>query len=68
MRAASARLDMLTRNLWSQWQETKEHWRDAKSLEFERKYLEELRPGVDNAVAVIAQLDKLLAKIKKDCE
>jgi hypothetical protein len=51
-----------------QWQQTKESWRDEKSAEFEQKYLSELVAAVDKSVTVIEQLDKLIEKIKKDCE
>ncbi len=68
MSATGTRLAMLTQQLSRQWQETKDYWRDAKCQEFERKYMEELTAGVDMAVTVIEQLDKLLAKIRKDCE
>ena len=68
MSATGTRLAMLTQQLSQQWQETKDYWRDAKCQEFERKYMEELVAGVDMAVTVIEQLDKLLAKIRKDCE
>lgn len=51
-----------------QWQHTREFWRDTKSAEFEHKYLDELFSSVDKAVGVIEQLDKLLNKIRKDCE
>ncbi len=68
MNANATRLEGLTRDLWSVWQQTKGHWRDAKSEEFERKYLEELRASVDKTVGVIEQLDNLLTKIRKDCE
>ena len=43
-------------------------WRDAKSDEFQHKYLEELVSSVDKTVAVIEQLDKLILKIRHDCE
>ncbi len=68
MNANATRLEGLTRDLWSAWQQTKPYWRDAKSEEFERKFLEELRASVDKAVGVIEQLDKLETKIRKDCE
>jgi hypothetical protein len=63
-----SRLAMVTKDLLLQWQQTRESWTDVKSLEFERKYLEELKAGVDNAVTIIEQLDNLLTKIRKDCE
>jgi hypothetical protein len=68
MSATGTRLAMLTQQLSQQWQETKDYWRDAKCQEFERKYMEELTAGVGTAVTVIEQLDKLLDKIRKDCE
>ena len=68
MSASGARLEGLTKELRVHWLQTKDHWADAKSLEFEQKYLEELFASVDRAVMVIDQLDKLILKIKKDCE
>jgi hypothetical protein len=68
MNANGTRLSGITKDLWTEWQRTKAYWRDAKCEEFERKYLEELRASVDKTVGVIEQLDKLLGKIRKDCE
>jgi hypothetical protein len=68
MSANGSRLGAITKELWLQWQQTKEYWRDAKSEEFERKYLDELMASVDKTVAVIDQLDKLTTKIRNDCE
>jgi thymidylate synthase len=68
MSAYGSRLSGITKELWVQWQQTKESWRDEKSAEFEQKYLSELVAAVDKSVTVIEQLDKLIEKIKKDCE
>ena len=68
MKASSARLAGLTKELRAQWQDTKSYWKDAKSQEFERRYMEELLAGVDRTVTVIEQLDKLVTKIRMDCE
>jgi hypothetical protein len=68
MSGTGSKLMAITKELSSQWQQTKEHWRDAKSEEFERQYLEELFVSVDRAVTVMEQLDQLLAKIRHDCE
>lgn len=68
MNANGTRLAGATRELWLQWQQTRNSWRDAKSQEFEAQYLSELVATVDKSVAVIEQLDKLLSKIRKDCE
>ena len=68
MNSSGTRLNGITRELWGQWQQTKEFWKDAKSAEFEHKYLEDLVANVDKTVMVIEQLDKLIIKIKRDCE
>jgi hypothetical protein len=68
MNASGTRLGALTKELYVQWQQTRQYWNDARSQEFERKYLQELFASVDKSVTVIEQLDKLVARIKKDCE
>ena len=65
---SKGRLTGATRQLQLQWQDTKNYWRDEKSSEFERRYLQELFIGVDKAVAVIEKLDELLKKVRSDCE
>ncbi|HUR46117.1 MAG TPA: hypothetical protein VMZ27_09610 [Candidatus Saccharimonadales bacterium] len=68
MSGNAAKLSALSKGLVVKWDETKNHWRDEKSEEFERQYIEELLNGVDKAVMVMEQLDKLLAKVRHDCE
>jgi hypothetical protein len=61
-------LNALTRELSLQWDDTRTYWRDAKSQEFEQRYLRELFAGVEKTITVIDQLDQLLAKVRNDCE
>jgi len=68
MSGNGAKLLALSKALSNQWQQTKHYWRDAKADEFERKYIQELMTSVEHASTVIEQLDKLVAKIRKDCE
>jgi hypothetical protein len=68
MNAYGTKLTAITRELWNQWMTTKDSWQDAKALEFEKKYLDDLLSSVNKAVIVIEELDKLAGKIKKDCE
>jgi uncharacterized protein (UPF0335 family) len=68
MNANAARIGAITKELWAQWQDTKSYWKDAKSQEFEHKFLEELVSSVDKTVTVIEQLDKLISRIRRDCE
>jgi len=63
-----SRLLGLTREISVQWDETRNHWRDAKSEEFDRRYMNELSQQVSRAVAVVEELDKLLTKVRSDCE
>ena len=50
------------------WQETKTHWHDGKSQEFERKYLEALPNDVGRALSVMEEIGTLLKKVRHDCE
>jgi hypothetical protein len=68
VKASGSRLAGLTKELRAQWQDTKAYWKDAKSQEFEQRYMEELLTSVDRTVTVIEQLDKLVSKVRKDCE
>jgi hypothetical protein len=63
-----SRLLGITRELGLQWEQTKNSWHDAKSAEFEHRYIEELQAGVNRTVMVIEKLDELLKKMKADCE
>ncbi|MDB6030657.1 MAG: hypothetical protein JWM16_995 [Verrucomicrobiales bacterium] len=68
MSGNAARVTALTRDLSNKWENTKNYWRDAKAQEFERQYIEELLNSVDKAATVMEQLDKLIGKIRHDCE
>ena len=63
-----AQLAALTKQLDNQWQQTKDHWRDAKSQEFETKYISELSAIVTAAVNNTEDLGKNIARIRSDCE
>jgi hypothetical protein len=68
MKASGNKLTAITRELWAQWQQTKTSWKDERSLEFERRYMEELLASVDRTVTVMDQLEKVITKVRKDCE
>jgi hypothetical protein len=61
-------LAMATKELSLRWAETRDAWKDAKSVEFEQKYLAELMASVDRAVPVFDDLDKLISRVRSDCE
>jgi hypothetical protein len=62
------RLMGMTKELALRWEETKNHWRDAKGEEFERRYMQELVARMDKSLGVMSKLDQLLNKIRNDCE
>ena len=62
------RLVAITKELSNRWDETKNYWRDAKSREFEQRYMSELFANVDKTVTVMDKLNELLTKVKNDCE
>jgi hypothetical protein len=62
------RLVALTKELSNRWEDTKNHWRDAKSQEFEQRYMAELFANVDRTVTVMDKLNEVLIKVRKDCE
>lgn len=66
--ANRTRLESSTQQLMNQWRQTKEYWQDAKAAEFERRYLDELLNGVNVAVGAIEELEKVVSKIRTDCE
>ncbi len=61
-------LTLATRQLQARWGETRLSWRDRKAREFEELYLSELTTGVNSALRVIEELDKLLEKVHADCD
>ncbi len=63
-----SRLAAITKELSLHWLDVKSSWKDAKSQEFERRYLMELFARVDKTVTVIEKLDLLLTKVRNDCE
>ena len=68
MSGSQNRLAGLTNDLRAEWEQTKHYWNDAKSREFEQRFLDELFTGVNQAVANIESLERILIKIHTDCE
>ena len=68
MSASQNRLVSLTKELTAEWAVTKQSWNDAKSREFEHRFLDELFSGVNQAVTNIESLERILNKIRADCE
>jgi hypothetical protein len=65
---SGANLVQALKELSLRWQETKAHWHDVKSQQFERTYLEDLPDHVQRTMGVMQEIDALLKKIRTDCE
>lgn len=65
---SKSRVTGLTKEISLRWADTKTHWRDAKSAEFEQRFLQELFPRVNQAAAAVEKLEELFKRIRKDCE
>jgi hypothetical protein len=68
LNADKSRIIGLTKEISLRWAETKNHWRDARSAEFERRFMEELGPRVNQAATALEKLEELLKHIRKDCD
>ena len=62
------RLLGLTKELAADWAATKDHWGDAKSQEFEKRFIGDLMTGVNAAMTNIDALERALNKVRDDCE
>ena len=58
----------LTKQLSVAWGETKDSWRDPKSEEFERRFLTELTSTVDRVAPIFDDLEKVLNRVRRECE
>lgn len=68
LNANKSRVTALTKNLSLRWADTRTHWRDVKSDEFNQRFMQELFPQVNKAVNAIEKLEELLNKARKECE
>jgi hypothetical protein len=67
-KGCAANLIQAVKDLSVEWQETKASWRDLKSQEFERNYLEEIPDHAARATAIMGEIEILLRKVRSDCE
>jgi hypothetical protein len=65
---SGARLTALTKQLQAHWRQTRQHWMDAKALEFEERFMRELEMTANVTCAGIDHLEQILRKARSDCE
>jgi hypothetical protein len=68
MNASKNQLMGLTKELRADWEQARQYWNDAKSLEFEKRFLAELMAGVNQAVTNIDALERVISQVRSDCE
>ena len=68
LNASKSRLAALTKDLAAQWRETRESWGDDRAREFEQRYMDELLSSVTNTLNNLESLERILNKIRSDCE
>jgi hypothetical protein len=68
MTGASNRLTALTKELFREWEQTRQFWNDAKSREFEERFINELMAGASQANNSIEILEQVLNKVRSECE
>ncbi len=67
MTGSANRLLALTKELRADWAQTRQYWADAKSVEFEQRFLQPLVAAVNQAANDIEALERILKKIRDDC-
>jgi len=67
-RVSAANLMAAAKELSMQWQETKEYWRDAKTREFEERFLDPLPGYISRATRAMEEVDAILKRVRHDCE
>ena len=68
MNASQNKLMRLTKELSANWENARQYWNDDKSREFEKRFLNGLLSGVNQTIANIDALERVLNKIRADCE
>ncbi len=63
-----ARLVLAAKQLSSDWQHTKESWRDQKCFEFEKTYMGPLETEVRVTLSAMEHLSSLLLHAQHDCQ
>ena len=66
--AGGAVLVQAMKELSAEWDRARSYWRDAKSLDFEKKYLAELPAHIRRASEAMEEIETVLRKVRNDCE
>ena len=50
------------------WEQTRNYWRDVKSIQFEKDYLDQIPQQFARAITAMEEIETLLRKVRSDCE
>ena len=67
-RSSAANLAQAAKDLSLEWQQAKAHWRDVKSIQFEKDYLDQIPQQFARAITAMEEIETLLRKVRSDCE
>lgn len=67
-KGSASNLAQALKDLSVQWTQVNAYWRDVKSRQFEKNYIEPLPDHAARAMAVMEEIDLLLRKVRSDCE
>ena len=68
VRSSKGTINRAVRDLNVEWEECKTNWNDIKSKEFQQKYISTIPDTLSSCSNIIDELDKILNKLRKDCE
>jgi len=68
LNTSKSRLAALTKDLAAQWRATRESWRDDRAREFEQRYMDDLLSSVTTTLSSIDTLERVLNRIRDDCQ
>ena len=65
--AAASQLSEAVEEFLAHWEQTADTWKDSRRLEFQKLYVDPLRPATRSALDGIEHLRELIAAAHRDC-
>ena len=50
------------------WDEIQHLWRDNRARDFEKRFVQPLRPQSNVALSALGEISELLAQVRRDCQ
>lgn len=65
--AAASQLSEAVDEFLAHWEQTADMWRDARRQEFQKLYVDPLKPATRSALDGVERLRELIAAARRDC-